>query len=129
MSMSSGRLAKRGPPRTRPCAAHRRRAVHRREQHLAETLAQRCRRGAQLGLGIDVAAQAEPGAAHGCRLRSMITPTERAPRTAPGLLSFRRSQVTPNSLRMMSAQRSARVSTRPKLESETNWIRRLLTAL
>src|SRR5690606_9581607 len=116
-----------GVEEVRAFEAHRRRAVHRREEHLAEAFAQRRRRRAQVSLRRDVAAQAEPGAAHGCRLRSMITPTALAPRTAPGLLSFRRSCRTPNSSRMIAAQRSARVSTRPKLDSETNWISRLLT--
>ena len=51
--------------------------------------------------------------------RSMRTPTAFAPRTAPGLESFRRTQETPNSSRTISAQRSARVSTRPKLDDST----------
>ena len=59
----------------------------------------------------------------------MITPTARAPRTAPGLLSFSRSQAMPNSSITICAQRSARVSTRPKSDCDTYSIRRLLTAL
>ena len=41
----------------------------------------------------------------------MITPTALDPRTAPGLLSRRRSQVTGNSSSTMLAQRSASAST------------------
>ena len=63
------------------------------------------------------------------RLRSMVTPTARAPRTAPGLLSFKRTEATLNSSITIAAQRSASVSTRPKSEAETYSIRRLLTAL
>src|SRR5690606_5118370 len=61
--------------------------------------------------------------------RSIITPTARAPRTAPGLESFNATCCTPNSSRMIAATRSARVSTRPNSDADTYSITRLLTAL
>ena len=56
--------------------------------------------------------------------RSITTPTARAPRTAPGLESLRRSHGTPNSSRIRAAQRSASVSTSWKLDPSTNAISR-----
>src|SRR5690606_24133247 len=62
-------------------------------------------------------------------LRSMITPTLRAPRTAPGLLSFRRTWRIPNSSSRIAATRSASVSTRPNRDASTKPMILLLMAL
>ena len=105
----------------RAVEAHRAAAVGRRHLDRAEARAQLVQRGAQVALRFEIGAQAQVDARHqpGRAPRSMRTPTAFAPRTAPGLESFSRTQATPNSSRMIAAQRSASVSTRPKLELPT----------
>src|SRR5690606_8794838 len=107
--------------------AHRRGAVHRRDGELAEGRAQRGNGEAHVLLGFDVAADADVDAHQ--RARSMITPTSRAPRTAPVLLSTSRTRLTGNSSRMRRAMFSASASTSAKPDASTYSRTRCATAL
>src|ERR1700754_375720 len=104
-------------------------AIHRRDIEFTEAGTQFRHRGGKPALGIDIGAKTQVGTAgsdHSGRVpRSMRTPTDLAPRTAPGLDSFNRTQATPNSSRTIPAQRSASVSTSPKLDASTYDCRRL----
>src|SRR5579883_1153852 len=106
-------------------------AVNRRNEDVAEAATQFGKRGAQMFFRFEIRTEAQIGATHvaGLLPRSIATPTDLDPRTAPGLASLRRSHETLNSPSTISAQRSARVSTSSKWAPSTNAIRRLETAL
>src|SRR6185312_16865993 len=104
--------------------------VHGRELQRAEAMAQGLRRHAHMTLGLHVAADGDVGAGHQLFLpRSMTTPTDLEPLTAPGLLRVILIQGTWNSFITSSATFSAKVSTRPNWLSCTNCCTRLATAL
>ena len=102
-------------------------AIPGREAHAGELRLQpRARPCAQVPLGLDVAAGGDVDLRHGryrvnagrrppavrsARVRSMLTPTSRELRIAPGLLMEMRTHSSPNSSSSSMARRCARVST------------------
>src|SRR5690606_377139 len=116
----------------RSVEADRRTPVDTRERDVAVAAPELGRGEPEVSLGLDVAADAEKNRRHGARsarVLRMRTPTSRAPRIAPGLLTVIRIHGTSNSRSTISAIRCARVSTSWKLDSATNSCTLLATAL
>src|SRR5690606_22294116 len=109
--------------------------VHRRQPDLPEQPLQLADRQPQILIRTYVAADPEVDRCHfsgrqsGTLSRRIRTPTSRAPRIAPGLLTRTCTEGTGNSSRISAAIFSARVSTSWKLDSPTNCCTRFAIAL
>src|SRR5690606_26878839 len=109
-------------------------SIHRRKPQAAEPPLQFANCQPEIFHRFDVAAdpQVNPGpgtARYPVLSRRMSTPTSRAPRIAPGLLTRTCTAGTGNSSRINAAIFSASVSTSWKLDSPTNCCTRLAIAL
>src|SRR5690606_27805942 len=104
--------------------AHRVAFENRRAAHIGEQTRQRIEPGTQVSLALHIAAEAEKDPSHR-HPRSISTPTPpRAAGTAPGLVSFSRTQGMLNSSIRSCTRRSAKVSTRMNCDSAAKaWIR------